>query len=113
MAVRKSTSKGRSGRNRAAIHRGTCPSELPRSARAETLEGAIERERARLMRADSVLGCASLALEYGDNADPRRPYYSDVVDLARELVSESALRLDSVNLRPLMHRRQKLRARRR
>lgn len=107
MATRKSTSKVKSVKSRQRLGAAHGPRSLNLG-----LEEAIEVERGRLMKADSILGCASLALDYGDNCDPRKPYYPDVVDVARDLISESALRLDAVNLKPLIVRMQKSRPRR-
>jgi hypothetical protein len=58
----------------------------------------IEIERANLARADSLLGCLKVAMEYGDADTHRRPYYPDVVEIARELVRGSVNALDSIHL---------------
>jgi hypothetical protein len=60
----------------------------------EALHEAIENERDNLSKAESVLGCLAISMEYGaDSAD--RPYYPDVAQLARELVKKSINGLDS------------------
>ena len=58
---------------------------------------AIETQRGNLAKAESVLGCLVHSLEYqADSID--RPYYPDVVELARELVKQSINGLDSLVL---------------
>lgn len=91
MAKRKSVRKSRAKSERAAAPH---PAHLSPAA---ALEHAIERERARLMKAHAVLGCVALALDCDSNQEPH-PYYPVVVELARDLVNESINRLDSVNL---------------
>jgi len=77
-----------------------------------TLDETIERERTRLMRAESILGCASVAISYANSASgEKQPYYPDVVDAAREMIIEATVRLDSVYLHRL-RRRRKFRPRR-
>jgi hypothetical protein len=62
---------------------------------------AIERERDNLAKADSVLGCLVIAMEYGTDS-AGAPYYPDVAQIARDLVQQSLRGLDVVNLqRPL------------
>jgi hypothetical protein len=61
------------------------------------LHEAIEDERGNLSKAESVLGCLAIALEYeGDSANG--PHYPDVAELARELVRQSINGLDSLVL---------------
>src|SRR5258707_12030054 len=63
----------------------------------EGLHEAIETERGNLSKAESVLGCLAISMEYeADSAD--RPYYPDVAQLARELVRQSINGLDSLVL---------------
>jgi hypothetical protein len=63
----------------------------------EGLHEAIEIERENLSRAESVLGCMAISMEYdADAAD--KPYYPDVAQLARELVKRSINGLDSLTL---------------
>lgn len=115
MAVNKSTSRTR--------NRGKLVNFSPASKKERfdtgvfgepsiTLDETIERERARLMRAESILGCASVAISYATpGLDERQPYYPDVVDAAREMIVEATVRLDSVYLHRL-RRRRKCRSRR-
>jgi hypothetical protein len=62
------------------------------------LDEVIEAERSVLMKADAVLNCLALAMDYDDGANIPRPYYAIIVELARDLVNDSISRLDSVNL---------------
>src|SRR5438105_3498823 len=48
------------------------------------LEAAIEEERERLMRADSVLGCLQIALDPEAVRVTPEPYFPEVVELVRE-----------------------------
>lgn len=113
MAKRPSTSKVRSRRSRAAPRTrsptGTAASALEKPGSAssmenlpENLEEAIEDERARLMRAHSILGCIALAMEGDDGVNPARPYYPDLIELARDLVNESINSLESGKLQRLI-----------
>jgi hypothetical protein len=63
----------------------------------EGLHEAIETERSTLSKADSVLGCLVIAMEY-DTESANKPYYPDVAQLARELVRQSINGLDSLAL---------------
>jgi hypothetical protein len=69
----------------------------------EGLHEAIEIERGNLSKAESVLGCLVISLEY--EADSvNRPYYPDVAQLARELVRQSINGLDSLVLQQRLMR---------
>ncbi len=60
----------------------------------EGLREAIEAERGNLSKAESVLGCLAISMEY--ETDPvNGPCYPDVAQLARELVKQSIDALDS------------------
>ena len=61
------------------------------------LHEAIEIERANLSKAESVLGCLAMSMEY-DADSANKPYYPDVAQLARELVRQSINGLDSLAL---------------
>jgi hypothetical protein len=63
-----------------------------------SLGEAIEDERGTLMKADAVLNCLALAMDYDDGANIARPYYAIIVELVRDLVSDSITRLEAVNL---------------
>jgi hypothetical protein len=77
------------GRSRAAM-RGNAT--VPRR-----LQAAIEAERDNLARAESVLGCLVVAMEY-EPPSAEGPYYPDVARVARELVKQSIRGLDSFTL---------------
>ena len=51
----------------------------------EGLHEAIETERGNLSKAESVLGCLVISMEY-DADSAYKPYYPDVAQLARELL---------------------------
>jgi hypothetical protein len=63
-----------------------------------TLEDIIEEERTRLLTAGTVLGCASVAIENDRSADRHAFYYADVIELARSMILQTTVRLDSVCL---------------
>lgn len=63
----------------------------------EGLHEAIETERGNLSKAESLLGCLAIAMEY-ETDTVKGPYYPDVAQLARELVKQSINGLDSVVL---------------
>jgi hypothetical protein len=66
-------------------------------AELNTLLKLIETERDNLSRADSLLGCLKIALEYGDTTH-EGPYYPDVAEIARRMVRKSISSLDPINL---------------
>jgi hypothetical protein len=63
----------------------------------EGLHEAIETERGNLSKADSVLGCLVISMEY-DTDSVNKPYYPDVAQVAREMVRRSINDLDSLTL---------------
>ena len=60
----------------------------------EGLHDAIETERDNLSKAESVLGCLAIAMEY-ETDSVNGPYYPHVAQLAREMVRQSINSLDS------------------
>jgi hypothetical protein len=93
MARRRSASGVRRGRDRKArsvdsVYGVPVP---------EGLHEAIETERGNLSKAESLLGCLAIAMEYETDA-VKGPYYPDVAQLARELVKQSINGLDSIVL---------------
>jgi hypothetical protein len=63
----------------------------------EGLHEAIETERGNLSKAESLLGCLAISMEY--DTDPATgPYYPDVAQIARDLVRQSLNGLDSLVL---------------
>jgi hypothetical protein len=74
----------------------------------ESLHEAIEAERGNLAKAESVLGCLTIAMEYSEGDSATEPYYADVAQVARDLVRQSINALDSLTLqRRLTHDRVK------
>jgi hypothetical protein len=72
-----------------------------------TLDDAIEQERGRMNRACSVLACLSHALLYQEDfeGNPDRPSFSDLAELAHDLVADAVHRLDSLYVGHLPRRR--------
>lgn len=62
-----------------------------RSGRQPT---AVLNERRALMRADAVLQCVAVALEY-DGWTSDEPDYAEAIGVARDLISQSIERLES------------------
>jgi hypothetical protein len=58
---------------------------------------AIETERDNLSRAEALLGCLKIAMEYGERSY-KGPYYPDVAEIARLMVRKSISALDPINL---------------
>ena len=58
---------------------------------------AVETERGHLSRAESLLGCLYIAMEYGEMSH-KGPYYPDVLQMAQKMLSKSINALDPVNL---------------
>ena len=82
-------------------------SKIPRIP--EVLQEIIEAERGNLAKADSILACLILAMEYGPEAPPREggslaPYYPDVARIARDLVRGAIHRLDALYLQQRLER---------
>lgn len=77
---------------------------LPSADPMRKLESAIEDERTRLLKADSLLGCVQIALDSETSeVDVPVVYFPYVVGMARDLIAESLRRLDFVRLQPLVH----------
>ena len=57
----------------------------------------IETERDNLSRAESLLGCLKIVMEYGETTH-KGPYYPDVAQIAQEMVRKSINALDPINL---------------
>lgn len=70
----------------------------PNGKRLNSLLDIVETERGNLARADSLLGCLQLAMEYGDDTIERAPYYPDVAKIAREIIRNTINALDSIHL---------------
>lgn len=93
MATRRFASGARRGRD----HQATSVEHAGGVSVPGGLLEAIEIERGNLSKAESVLGCLAISMEY--EADSvNKPYYPDVAQLARELVRQSINGLDSLVL---------------
>lgn len=96
MAAKDDKSKSRPRRNPLTPY-----AQAAEDQTAAGLEDRIEEERARLMRALSLLDGALLALEAAEE-DGRGatdgPHCPTLIEMARELVNTSVNELDSVNL---------------
>jgi hypothetical protein len=97
--------RSRSGKSRRKVYPVKSPkNNVEKSTRKNGLSAqteAIELERDNLAKADSLLGCLVIAMEYGTDS-AGAPYYPDVAQIARDLVQQSLRGLDAVNLqRPL------------
>jgi hypothetical protein len=79
--------------------RKTSRSSLPTisSTQLNLLLKAIETERDNLSRAETLLGCLTIAMEYGEMTY-KGPYYPDVAQIAREMVRKSISALDPIHL---------------
>jgi hypothetical protein len=64
------------------------------------LHEAVEVERENLSKAESVLGCLAIAMEY-ETDGPGKPYYPDVARIARDMVRSSINGLDPLALKRL------------
>lgn len=89
MATPRFVSAARARKARSADHAYGVPTP-------KGLYEAIEAERSNLSKAESILGCVAISMEYDDSDN--RPYYPDVVHLARDLLRQSINGLDSLAL---------------
>ena len=68
-------------------------------AKKKKVLAKVEAERGNLHRAVSILQCAANSMEAGDGVESDdAPDYPDVIRIAIDIISKSAVRLDSVNL---------------
>jgi hypothetical protein len=73
------------------------PTRPSRARQLKLLLETVEQERANLSRAESLLECLRIAMEY-ESQTTTGPYYPDVAQIAHELVRKSVNALDSINL---------------
>jgi hypothetical protein len=64
----------------------------------------IDAERARLMDAEAILHCAVVAMDDGGGWGAEGPYYTGVIDTAREMVIAAINNLDSIALKAALRR---------
>ena len=67
-------------------------------------EEALEDERARLMLANSMLGCVQIALDPEAVAVVPAVYFPEVLELVRQLIDTSVRRLEYEEIRRVLHR---------
>jgi hypothetical protein len=80
-------------------------SRVHASRKVTILRDAIEAERGRLTKAESLLGCLTISMEYeGCSGENDGPYYPDVAQVACDLIRQTIDGLDSVNLDLLIRR---------
>jgi hypothetical protein len=105
MATKHSTARVRSSRNRgnAALKPPAHP-EPAQAGALEIVEEAIERERARLMNAETILHCVVIAMDEAECVSSHGPYFPNIIGMARELVIESINQLDSVQIGPMLEK---------
>jgi hypothetical protein len=76
------------------------PDDTSKTTPPRTLEEAIEYERTMLLQVRSMLHCLYEVLLYADDDDS--VMHAEVAQTAARLLNETAVRLDSVNLQPLI-----------
>jgi hypothetical protein len=80
-------------------------SRVQASRKVTILRDAIEAERGRLSKAESLLGCLAISMEYEScSGQNDGPYYPDVAQVACDLIRQTIDGLDSVNLDLLIRR---------
>jgi hypothetical protein len=95
------TAKSKSGRAKRKLATETdCVYGLPVP---DGLHEVIETERDNLARAESVLGCLAVSMEYYSEA-ATKPYYPDVARLASEMIRQSINGLDALNIQKCLLR---------
>ncbi len=68
------------------------------------LEEALEEERARLMLANSMLGCVQIALDPEAVAVVPAVYFPEVLELVRQFINTSVQKLEYEEIRRVLHR---------
>jgi hypothetical protein len=84
-------------RNQGHRARGGRPTKPSRARQLKLLLETVEQERANLSRAESLIECLRIAMEY-ESQTTTGPYYPDVAQIAHELVRKSVNALDPINL---------------
>ena len=98
MAKRNNTSKSRPTRSAKVPGASRSADKSAAIPNTDVIEDAIEEERARLMRAHSLLNCVAIAMDAEEVSPKAGPHYPTLIETARDLVNESINRLDSMNL---------------
>ena len=84
-------------------HPGGKPDGKEERDLVSVIEEALEEERARLMLASSLLGCVQIALDPEAITVAPPVYFPEVLELARQLINTSVLRLEYEEMRRLLH----------
>lgn len=102
MATKNDTSKARPSRNPASAKRSASSRSKPAKAAPtpQALEDIVEDERARLMKAHSILSCVITAMEDDDVSDSDGPYWPAVIETACDLINESIRKLEDLDYSP-------------
>lgn len=102
MAKPNDTSKSRPRGNRSS--KAQAASSPPKPVKAapsvESLEDVVEDERARLMKAHSILSCVITAMEDENVCTGDGPYWPAVIETACDLINESIRRLEDLDYSP-------------
>jgi hypothetical protein len=103
MAKRNSTSNGNANR-RDSARRADRSRKGPKAVRIASIfnhvENIVEDERARLMKAHSILECVVMAMEEEQICHTEGPYWPSVIESALGMIDESIRRLDSLDYSP-------------
>jgi len=101
MATKDDTSKARPGRNSAAAAKAQSAFTPPKRAKTASIlkhiEAIVEDERARLMKAHSILSCVVIAMEDEQICSNEGPYWPSVIESASDLIDEAIRQLDSLD----------------
>jgi hypothetical protein len=84
-------------RNHGKRARDGRPAKPSHARQLKLLLETVEQERANLSRAESLLECLRIAMEY-ESQTTTGPYYPDVAQIAHELVHKSVNALESIYL---------------
>jgi hypothetical protein len=68
-----------------------------------SLEEALEKERTRLMAANSMLGCIQTALDPEAIEVSPPVYFPEVLELAREMINRSVIQLEYDQIRRVLY----------
>jgi hypothetical protein len=103
MATKHHTSKSRPARNPESTQpqsASTPPKPASGAPNLQSLEDIIEDERARLMKAHSILSCVVAAMEDDAACSVDAPYWPSVIESALDLLDESIRRLEDLDYSP-------------
>lgn len=65
----------------------------------QSLGELIADERGRLMKAETILQCASIAFDYCDGDGVKRPYFSNIAAAVADMLYTTIDNLDAARLR--------------